>query len=299
MDPLASVTNERLGEVVSELKNEISNLNTEITTNLNVSMRDLMREMFKEFLGKPDSPKVDLAPAVDDLEKGNTLPSTDLVKANGKANANPEAKDSAGGTSTSGKPLGVYASVPSEQVYTSVHQHVSLPHITNMGAPPKLDPKDFPNWQYSMCSHMSSCCVFLIDILEQGFTPQDPHNMTPNEKANHQLNATAMHMIQTAAGPNYTTHIRMCTTAKQCWENLHNLLLGNKRIQLSKYEGVQDEADEFVMGEDETPEDLYRILTALAITLKDFGFEKISDSWIKRKFLKAITPLNQCLAQTI
>ena len=102
--------------------------------------------------------------------------------------------------------------------------------------------------------------------------------MTANEKANHQLNATDMHMIQTAAGQTYTTHIRMCTTAKQCWDNLHNLFLENKSIQLSKYEAVQDEADEFVMGEDESPEDLYRRLTTLAITLNDFGFEQISDS---------------------
>ena len=61
-DPLASVTNERLGKVVDDLKSEISNLNTEITTNLNVSMRESMREMFKEFLGKPDHPKVDAPP---------------------------------------------------------------------------------------------------------------------------------------------------------------------------------------------------------------------------------------------
>ena len=236
MDPLASVTNERLGKVVDDLKSEISNLNTEITANLNVSMRESMRDMFKEFLGKPDPPKVDAPSVVDDLQKGNTLPPTDLVKANGKANATPEAMDTADGTSTSGKPPGVYASVPPGQLYNSVHQHTSTPHIANMGPPPKLDPKDFPNWQYSMRSDMSSCCVFLIDVLEQGFTPQDPCNMTGNEKANHQLNATAMHMIQTAVGPTYTTHIRMCTTAKKCWDNLHNLFLGNKSIQLSKYE---------------------------------------------------------------
>ena len=122
VDPLTSVTNERLGEVVSELKNEISNLNTEITTNLNVSMRDSMREMFKEFLGKPDSPKVDLPPAVSDLDKGNTLPTTDVAKANGKANANPEAKDTVGGTSTLGKPSGCM------QVF---HRNKCIPQSTN------------------------------------------------------------------------------------------------------------------------------------------------------------------------
>ena len=66
-DPLASVTNERLGKVVDDLKSEISNLNTEITTNLNVSMRESMRDMFKEFLGKPDPPKVDTPLVINDL----------------------------------------------------------------------------------------------------------------------------------------------------------------------------------------------------------------------------------------
>ena len=41
-DPLALVTNERLGKVVDDLKSEIPNLNTEITTNLNVNMRESM-----------------------------------------------------------------------------------------------------------------------------------------------------------------------------------------------------------------------------------------------------------------
>ena len=89
--------------------------------------------MFKEFLGKPDPPKVDTPLVVDDLQKENTLPSTDLVNANRKANANLKAKDTTSGASTSGKPSGVYASVPPEQVYTSVHQHVTTLHIVNMG----------------------------------------------------------------------------------------------------------------------------------------------------------------------
>ena len=108
------------------------------------------------------------------------------------------------------------------------------PHIANMGAPPMLDPKDFPNWQFCMKSHMSSSCVDLLDIIERGFSPRDPHNLTPSEKADHQLNATAMHMIQTAAGPTYLTHLRRCTTVKESWAALHTLFLGNESIQRSK-----------------------------------------------------------------
>ena len=112
-------------------------------------MKESMREMFKEFLGKPEPPKIDLPPAENESEKVDSLPSTVLVNVDGKANANPETKNAEGGNSIPRKP-GVYANVPPEHVYNTIHQHVSPPHIANMGAPPKFDSKDFPNWQYSM-----------------------------------------------------------------------------------------------------------------------------------------------------
>ena len=53
------------------------------------------------------------------------------------------------------------------------------------------------------------------------------------------------------------------------------------------------------MHEDESPEDLYRRLVTLANELRDFGKEEISDEWIKRKFVKAITPFEKNLATNI
>ena len=107
LDPLASVTKERLGKVVSDVKSEISNLNTEITTNLNISMKESMREMVKEFLGKPE-PKIDLPPAEKESEKVDVLPSSDLVNVDGKAKADPETTNAAEGSSIPRKPR-VYA----------------------------------------------------------------------------------------------------------------------------------------------------------------------------------------------
>ena len=149
LDPLASVTNERFGVVVGEIKNEISNLNTELTTNLNLSMKESMREMLKEFLGDP-TPKVDTTPvATDSGTKPDIPPSTDLVNVDGTANATPPlvqtTKSLAPGVSSTPRSPGVYASVPPGQLYNANHQHVNPPHIANMGAPPMLDPKDFPN----------------------------------------------------------------------------------------------------------------------------------------------------------
>ena len=178
--------------------------------------------MFEQITGKP--PRVDDTPSsLDSPNKDGDVLTLEVDPEKAKAQANADSGKGENGTSSTSKAIpGVYSQVPPEQVYNQIHRQVDKPHIANMGTPPKLDPKDFPNWQFNMRSHMSSCCVFLIDIIEQGFHPQDPLNMTPTEKANHQLNATAMRMIQTAAGPTYTTHIQVCKTAKQCWDNLHN-----------------------------------------------------------------------------
>jgi hypothetical protein len=42
---------------------------------------------------------------------------------------------------------------------------------------------------------------------------------------------------------------------------------GSSSIQLSNFEVILDEADEFVMNEDKDPRDLYRRLKALAVSL--------------------------------
>ena len=60
-----------------------------------------------------------------------------------------------------------------------------------------------------------------------------------------------------------------------------------------------DRSENFVMQEDETPEELYRRTVELANQLRDFGKEEISDEWVKRKFVKAITPFEKTLSTSI
>ena len=51
---------------------------------------------------------------------------------------------------------------------------------------------------------------------------------------------------------------------KEAWHHVVSIYKGSASIQLSNYEVVQDEADEFAMKEDEQPRELYRRLTTLA-----------------------------------
>ena len=77
------------------------------------------------------------------------------------------------------------------------------------------------------------------------------------------------------------------------------LYKGSSSIQRSNFEVILDEADEFVMNEDEDPRELYRRLTTLAVSLRDHGSKDTDDNWVKRKFLKAIMPFNKSMSSVI
>ena len=74
---------------------------------------------------------------------------------------------------------------------------------------------------------------------------------------------------------------------------------GSSSIQRSNFEVVLDEADEFVMLEDEDLRDLYRRVTTFAVALQDHGSKDTDDTWIKRKFLKAIMPFKKAMSSVI
>ena len=62
---------------------------------------------------------------------------------------------------------------------------------------------------------------------------------------------------------------------------------------------VLDEADEFVMLKDRDSRDLYRRVTTLVVSLQDHGSKDTDETWIKRKFLKAIMPFNKAMSFVI
>ena len=53
------------------------------------------------------------------------------------------------------------------------------------------------------------------------------------------------------------------------------------------------------MNEDEELRELYRILTTLAVSLRDHGSKDTDDNWIKHKFLKAMMPYHKAISSVI
>jgi hypothetical protein len=133
------------------------------------SMRLEMKAMFEEYFGKK-------SPGLTDP---NTTPNMDLSLAKVKPPNN-------GSTSTKNKgapPMendgpAKGASIPPPNTYSSSPVHYPMPHINNMGSPPKLDSCNFIKWQELMKSHISSSSTHLWRVIQNGFAPHDPLNLT-------------------------------------------------------------------------------------------------------------------------
>ena len=114
-----------------------------------------------------------------------------------------------------------------------------------------------------------------------------------------QYNHSALFILQDAVPPEDLSHLRPFTHAKDCWEHIISAYKGSSSIQRSKFEVVLDEADEFVMLEDEDPRDLYWRVTTVVVSLQDHGRKDMNDNWIERKFLKAIMPFDKAMSFVI
>ncbi|KAK1619040.1 hypothetical protein QYE76_024557 [Lolium multiflorum] len=100
-------------------------------------------------------------------------------------------------------------------------------------------------------------------------------------------------MIHMAVTPKDRAHIRLLKTAKEAWDKLDKLFLGNESIQSSRFDEVNNMADNFIMNEGESPEEMYRRLIALAVQMQDLGATFVDDPWIKRKFYNALLPYEE------
>ena len=67
----------------------------------------------------------------------------------------------------------------------------------------------------------------------------------------------------------------------------------------SKFEEIEAESNAFAGKDGETPEELYRRVTALAIRMMDHVAKEVDDGWIKRKFMQAILPFKKHMTMSI
>ena len=103
-----------------------------------------------------------------------------------------------------------------------------------------------------MKSHVQSSSIELWTIIENGLKVAIPSNMTRREVVDSQLDATAKHMIQLGVGAKEMPHIQHLKTAKECWDTLTDIFIGNESMRRNRYDALSNQAKGFYMmdGED-------------------------------------------------
>src|SRR3954454_1503325 len=176
-------------------------------------------------------------------------------------------------------------------IYTPADPYVSHPHINNIGNPPKINTVDFERWQYEFRSYMCRSCNALWKIVEKGFRPlNDSDNYTNREEVEAQLNSVALHMIQQAVGEKDLPFIMKYTVAKDAWDELLKLYIGNESMRHNKYSTLKNQAEGFMKKRDEDHQDMYARLMTVSTAFRNVGANHIDDKWVKEKYVEALWP---------
>jgi hypothetical protein len=92
-----------------------------------------------------------------------------------------------------------------------------------------------------MSSQINCSSIELWKVNEDGLKVCDPKNLTPRELMDKQVNAFAINIINLAL----SEKDKALTTTNETWNHLKKLFIGNKSIQESEFEEVNNEADNF------------------------------------------------------
>jgi hypothetical protein len=85
-----------------------------------------------------------------------------------------------------------------------------------------------------MLYHISSSSTQLWRIIKDEYKPHVPKNLSPREVVENQINAFALFIIQKFLTLEKMVHIRPLATAKEAWNHLTNVFIGNASIQSSR-----------------------------------------------------------------
>ncbi|XP_044340537.1 uncharacterized protein [Triticum aestivum] len=140
--------------------------------------------------------------------------------------------------------------------------------------------------------HLLSIDPLVWRAVETGFSCADEANPTALEKRNWQHDYRARRALQYAIGDDQ--YIRICRyqynkSAKEIWDALRK---SNEAAGKSKLCSLRMDMNFFVLGEDESPSDMYTRLNNLANEMKGLGCKEMTDSYLVEKMLFAMTPRN-------
>ena len=155
------------------------------------------------------------------------------------------------------------------------------------GKPPLLDDTaDFSLWRVGMQDHLRFANDEMLEILENGYNPVNPKNLTPGEAYDKHLNDTATMLIRKGMSDKQKRPYIHITNAKELWDSIVMTKTGTSTLRLAQYEIAKGALQYFCMEKGETPKHLLERLMTLAADIESYDCDKSQDGFnMTKKFL--------------
>jgi len=167
------------------------------------------------------------------------------------------------------------------------------------GTPPSFDGTDYASWKQRMKIYLKAIHPSVWSIVETGYTVKDTGSRTTKEEQIEHKNAVAASAIHSALSPNERIKVFGLKSAKQMWDALQLAHEGTPHLRELKIELLTGKLERFAMEEGETPNEMYSRLILIVNEIKGLGSEEMTDKFVVRRMLRAITPINPILATCI
>ncbi|KAM3405108.1 hypothetical protein ACQJBY_007913 [Aegilops geniculata] len=168
----------------------------------------------------------------------------------------------------------------------------------SVGAP-VFDGKDFETWQARMKDQLVLFHPLVWSIVEAGFSCVDEANSTALELRNIHYNAQAMNAIYCALSDDQLYRIWHLDTAKEVWDALQAIHQDTPVVRELKVKLLREKMNLFAWRKHESPHDMFGRLQTLVIKMKSLGCEEVTDSYVVRKMLRAMTPRSSTIVTII
>ncbi|CAN6233548.1 unnamed protein product [Urochloa humidicola] len=177
-----------------------------------------------------------------------------------------------------------------------------IPHLVAtrswLGKAPCFDGTDYARWKSDMKIYLNAIHPSIWWIVERGYTLKDTDSPGTREENEHK-NALVANVILSALSPSERNNVYGLESAKEIWDMLQLAHQGTSHVQELKIEQLMGKLHRFIMEEGETPTEMYIRLIRIVNEIKVLGSKEMTDNFVVRRMLRAITPRNTILAAVI
>jgi hypothetical protein len=122
-----------------------------------------------------------------------------------------------------------------------------------------------------------------VDFLEEGETPDY------NQLQQNHYNAQASNVLLSPLKEDEYYHVDGIEKASEIWETLRLFHEGSRPVHKAKVEMLEGQLDQFVMLDDETPQEMYNQMKLMVNKVRAFGSKKWTNKLMAQRLLRAYT----------